>query len=588
MQRKPSFRQKLFLNFAIIFAIFTVLVLIFQFEREKSFRRSNFEVTLDNIAELTDNYMERYDIFRRGNFWMIDSLTSFTPGLDIRITLIGKEGNVLFDSEVEDVSAMENHLRRPEVQAAIQEGTGANIRRSETTGISYYYYVKSYPQYFVRTAAHYDVGVKDYLHVKRIFIVYLGLLFLVFSLVLMAITRRIAVTITKLKDFSIRLRSGDELNEAIVFPDDELGVISGQIASIYRELNKARKEIAAEQEKLLSHLNALNEGIAFFTQEKKKILTNQQFIQNLNLISEVSNIPAEEIFGIAEMEPVKRFVDSQLARTEPIHRENFPLMETVVRKGNRYFNVKCMFFKDRSFEIVITDITKLEKRKLIKQQVTSNMAHELKTPVTSILGYLETMQESNVPEETQRHFIQRAYLQAERLSVLIEDISSLNRIEEAPENFEMEPLRIRQIVEEVKEHMKLKLSANRIVLHDELPEEMEINGNSSLLYSVFYNLFDNVIKYGGKGIEIRIKNYLEDKKYCYFSFSNTGNTIEEQHLTRIFERFYRVDKGRSRDSGGTGLGLSIVKNAIELHGGKITARNHKEGMGVEFLFSLKK
>jgi two-component system OmpR family sensor kinase/two-component system phosphate regulon sensor histidine kinase PhoR len=172
--------------------------------------------------------------------------------------------------------------------------------------------------------------------------------------------------------------------------------------------------------------------------------------------------------------------------------------------------------------------------------------------------------------------------------VLIEDISSLNRIEEAPENFEMEPLRIRQIVEEVHDHLKLKLSANRIVLKDDLPGDMEIKGNASLLYSVFYNLFDNVIKYGGEDIEILLKNYLEDKKYYYFSFSNTGNTIEEHHLTRIFERFYRIDKGRSRESGGTGLGLSIVKNAIELHGGKITARNYREGKGVEFLFSLRK
>ncbi len=588
MLRKLSFRQKLFINFAIIFAIFTVLVLIFQFEREKSFRRNNFETTLDNIAELTNNYIRRYEIYRQGEFWRIDSLTTFTPRLDIRITLIGKEGRVLYDSEVDDLPSMENHLGRPEVQEAIGQGTGSNIRKSETTGLSYYYYVKSYPDYFVRTAAHYDVRVKDYLHVERLFIAYLALLFIVFSLVLMVITRRVSVTITKLKDFSIRLHSGEEPEGPIDFPDDELGVISGQIASIYHDLNKARQEIAAEQEKLLGHLNALNEGIAFFTPERAMILTNQQFIQNLNLISEESNIPAEKIFEIEEMGPVVKFIDAQLEESRPIESVDLPQMETVILKRNRYFSVKCMFFTDRSFEIVITDTTRLEKRKLIKQQVTSNVAHELKTPATSILGYLETMQEGDMPEETRRHFLQRAYLQAERLSVLIEDISSLNRIEEAPENFEMEPIHIRPIAEEVHEHLKLKLNALRIVVHNELPEEMAVRGNASLLYSVFYNLFDNVIKYGGEGIEIRLTNYLEDKKFYYVSFSNTGNTIDEQHFTRIFERFYRIDKGRSRESGGTGLGLSIVKNAIELHKGKITARSYKEGKGVEFLFSLMK
>jgi signal transduction histidine kinase len=114
-----------------------------------------------------------------------------------------------------------------------------------------------------------------------------------------------------------------------------------------------------------------------------------------------------------------------------------------------------------------------------------------------------------------------------------------------------------------------------------------VNGNQSLLFSVFYNLFDNVIKYGGTGIEINLTKYLEDDNFFYFSFSNTGSKINEKHLSRIFERFYRIDDGRSRKTGGTGLGLAIVKNAIILHGGSISAKQDKE-KGLEFLFSLKK
>ena len=261
------------------------------------------------------------------------------------------------------------------------------------------------------------------------------------------------------------------------------------------------------------------------------------------------------------------------------------MMDMDLQKNNRYFNVKCVFFQDKSFEIVISDTTKLEKRRMIKQQMTSNIAHELKTPVSSVMGYLETLQRNKLDPEKKKYFIDKAHAQAKRLSDLIEDISTLNKIEEAGENFAFERLKIRGIVEEVEEHLKQRLEEKHIRVNIDLQKKLEVYGNESLLFSVFYNLFDNVIKYGGDHIEIRLTSYLEDKKYVYFSFANTGNVIDEAHLTRIFERFYRIDDGRSRKTGGTGLGLAIVKNAIQLHHGEISARQYKDG-GVEFLFSL--
>jgi len=246
-----------------------------------------------------------------------------------------------------------------------------------------------------------------------------------------------------------------------------------------------------------------------------------------------------------------------------------------------------MFFADSSFEIAITNTTRLEKRKRISQEMTSNISHELKTPITSILGYLETLQEDDVPPKIRKQFLKRALRQTERLTDLIDDISSLNKIQEAAESYPMEEVNIRKIIDEVHQHLKMKLDAQKIRVNIDVSKRMEINGNVSLLFSVFYNLFDNVIKYGGEGLRIKLDNYLEDRKYYYFSFSNSGNSVEEVHLTRIFERFYRIDTGRSREQGGTGLGLSIVKNAIELHGGTITAKS-RPGGGLVFLFSLSK
>ncbi len=584
---KLSYRQKLLLNFSAIFAVFTILVLVFQFEREKNFRKSQFEVTLDNITELTHNYIRQNNLLASGNFRSLDSLASIVPGFNIRITLIAKDGEVLYDSEVQDAGTMENHLFRPEVQETRKTGIGTNIRKSNTTGSYYYYYVKSFPDYYIRTASLYNIQVKDYLHIERIFFFYLLLLFIMVSLALRILTRRVSETITRLKDFAVSIHDGTEPIEPINFPPDELGIIGRQITSIYQELNEAKEQIFIEKEKLFSHLNALNEGIAFFSAKKKKILTNQHFIQNLNLISEQSNIPPGDIFELEELHPIRDFINGELERFGPVSVSILPAKEIMVQNSGRYFSVKCMFFADKSFEIVITETTKLEKRKLIKQQMTSNIAHELKTPVTSVLGYLETLQQDDVPEKTRKFFIERALVQTVRLSELIGDISSLNKIEEAGENFVFEAVKLGEIVGEVKDHLQLKLDELGIIVNTDLPDSITLNGNISLLYSIFYNLFDNAIKYGGDKIEINIVNYLEDKKFYYFSFANTGNSIDENHLPRIFERFYRIDTGRSRQTGGTGLGLAIVKNAVELHQGRITARTYKAG-GVEFLFSLKK
>jgi signal transduction histidine kinase len=201
------------------------------------------------------------------------------------------------------------------------------------------------------------------------------------------------------------------------------------------------------------------------------------------------------------------------------------------------------------------------------------------------MGYLETLQHEDITPELRSHFIDKAHAQAKRLSDLIEDISTLNKIEEAGDNYAFKSVSVKEVVEEVLEQLQLKLDKQKIRVHVDLRGKLKMHGNKSLLISIFYNLLDNAIKYGGENIEIFLSNYLEDKKNYYFSFANTGTEIEEKHLNRIFERFYRIDDGRSRKTGGTGLGLAIVKNAIQLHNGEISARRYKDG-GVEFIFTL--
>jgi signal transduction histidine kinase len=261
--------------------------------------------------------------------------------------------------------------------------------------------------------------------------------------------------------------------------------------------------------------------------------------------------------------------------------------ETQIRRQGKTFSLRVNVFEDKGFEIVLNDVTKQEKTRLLKQEMTGNIAHELRTPVTSIRGYLETVLGNSMDDEKKKHFITRAYQQTIVLSELIQDMSLITKMEEAPQSFKMENVNIHHLLETLKNDLALPLQEKIMDMQWTLPNDLIVKGNENLLYAIFRNLADNAIRYAGENINIRISKYNEDKDFYYFSFYDTGVGIaDENHLNRLFERFYRINEGRTRDSGGSGLGLSIVKNAVTFHKGNITVKNRKEG-GLEFLFQLK-
>jgi two-component system OmpR family sensor kinase/two-component system phosphate regulon sensor histidine kinase PhoR len=248
--------------------------------------------------------------------------------------------------------------------------------------------------------------------------------------------------------------------------------------------------------------------------------------------------------------------------------------------------VQCVIFLDSSFEISLIDNSQAEEESRLKRQLTQNIAHELKTPISSIQGYLETMLENpDLPADKRTKFIERSFLQSKRLSDLLRDISTLTRMDEAPRLIEKEPVNIANLLKQMAGDVEAELKSKHINFVLDVPDNMDVNGNPSLLYSVFRNLMDNALAYGGEGIEVGVRCFRQDSDRYYFLFYDTGEGIPEEHLNRIFERFYRVDKGRTRKLGGTGLGLAIVKNAVQLHGGTIAAKN-RHGGGLDIVFSL--
>lgn len=217
--------------------------------------------------------------------------------------------------------------------------------------------------------------------------------------------------------------------------------------------------------------------------------------------------------------------------------------------------------------------------------LTQNISHELKTPVASIRGVLETLLMHPDMDEHQRSlFIERAYQQSGRLANLVEDISTINKLDTQTDFYNRLQLDLHTIVENVVQDLSLRATQAGAKISHNIPKHLIITGNYTLLYSIFHNIVENAINYVEKA-EIIIQLTHQDPGNVYFSISDNGQGIPSDALAHIFERFYRVDKGRSRKAGGTGLGLSIVKHAVIFHGGKITAVNRTNG-GLEFQFSL--
>lgn len=233
----------------------------------------------------------------------------------------------------------------------------------------------------------------------------------------------------------------------------------------------------------------------------------------------------------------------------------------------------------------------LEKTKLYKQQMSHNIAHELKTPVTGIRAYLETiLQSPEMPEEQKMQFVQKAYSQTLRLSNLIAEVSTLNKLDEGGETYKIEEVNISKCLQEVCEEIGYKLEANNIQFHPLISNELKLNGCYSLIYSLFKNLIDNSIEHGGPGIEISLSAGMEQISgeggyKINFTYTDTGKGVPAEDLNRIFERFYRVEEGRTRKTGGSGLGLAIVKNSVLFHKGTICAEC-RPGGGIIFKFSL--
>ena len=579
-RHRIPFSQRLFWSVFFMFLGFTVCFLLFQYQREREFAQEKLNNVLSNYNyQLFRKCQQSTDINQTVISFMDD-----IPQKDLRVTIIDPSGDVLFDNSGTD--EFNNHNDRSEVRKARLYNEGFAIRSSESTGKRYFYSASNIGGYIYRSALPYDPYVRGILTVNKDFIYFMALMTLIFFYVLSRFTFSIGKTISKLRDFALNVEKDRMPAVDYVFPNDELGDISQNIVTLYHRQQKAKNELSMEREKLIKHFQYSKEGFAMFTSEGREILSNILFIQFINVISDTQIHQVEDVTDIAELEPIRTFLNKNIRN---LNRKKKVLRESVtIDKNGKIFLIECILFLDNSYEISINDISRQEEESRMKRQLTQNVSHELKTPVSSIQGYLETiLSNPDLSPDKRQFFLERCYSQSTRLTGLLRDISVLNRLDEASEMFDLTEVNITKLIAEIQKECSQDMEEKHITSEIILPGDPTVFGNNSLLYSIFRNLYDNAIAYAGENIKITVNCYKEDPKYYYFSFSDNGVGIPEEHINRIFERFYRVDKGRSRKIGGTGLGLSIVKNGVNFHKGQISAKS-SPGKGVTFFFTLKK
>jgi two-component system OmpR family sensor kinase/two-component system phosphate regulon sensor histidine kinase PhoR len=601
---KRKLDKRIFLPFIGIFLLLFFFTIFFQYQREKKFKLEHLDLLLQSNNNFVNQYLDDDDVYqdliaadpdseeaekiREALYLNLKRLIRSMPDSSVRVTIISPEGDMFFDSVLPGKESYYNVSHHPEIVDAKKHKIGKSIRHSATISKTYYFVANNYGFRYIRSGVVYDMELKEALKASTGFLYFMLLIFAISFIFVFIIASNLRNSIEGLSHF-IQKAEKAELSEEdinIEFPNDELGDISRNIVRLYAQLSNARDRIRTEWDKIIKHLQFLREGLGVFDETKEELFVNVHFMQFLNLISDHQCLSPSDIFNLPEFHEINDFIDSARYRNEVCKKQ------IIIGKDNHFFMILCIVFLDKTFEISISDVTRQQRETKLKKELTQNLSHELKTPVSSILGYMESIINSSsdeLDEERRNSFIQKAYLQAMRLSLLLRDISTINKLDETAQMFEKTKCDLVEIIEEVLEDVDLQIKKANCKIVKNYPEKMPIMANFSLIYSIFKNLIENALVHGEHVTTIDIDCYREDNDFYYFIFSDDGVGVPDEQLNKIFDRFYCAKKKKSKNMrwSSTGLGLSIVENAVLFHEGTISVKNVPTG-GLMFVFTLKK
>jgi two-component system phosphate regulon sensor histidine kinase PhoR len=492
----------------------------------------------------------------------------------MRVTYINNLGNVILDSKADEES-MDNHNNRPEVIEARKSGMGYSLRYSSSLKRNMLYVATALEgEHIIRSSMPVDI-INSF--EKRFVSYYLVVLVIVLSFAIF-VSYRLAQIIVKpikdLKSVTFQVANGQIYKRIVNFPNDEIGDLAKAFNNMSDKLQKSLKETTVKQIRLEAILKSMDSGVIAIDKDYRLIMINPY---------------AKEIFGINKDIIGYKLMD--------IIRD-FELENVFKHSSDEYSEIKLLWPKERELRIrtaeiisegeaigtvaVVQDITDIRRLENMRSQFVANVSHELKTPLTSIKGFAETLKDVEDAEQRDK-FLDIINDEAERLTRLINDILILSSLEQHREG-KTENININEVVKEVYELMKHTANSKGIEMTLRTSEVANIIGDRDRLKQAIINLVDNSIKYSESGAQISIVTSFDENK-CVIIVEDTGVGMSKEHLSRIFERFYRIDKARSRTQGGTGLGLAIVKHIVLNFNGSIDVES-ETGKGTRFTIRI--
>ena len=577
-------------SFLIIFLVlflFTFLVIGELQDYDKSLNKERLLTTANLVTDVLERPLEI------GSQAEIQKLVSeLGEKTGIRITVISKDGTVLGDSS-RSPSEMENHSDRPEIREAIANDVGESSRYSDTLKQEMFYVAVPYRgnggqiKAVIRTSLPLSF-MQNMIHPIEMKVIYLGGILTVIALLLsFALSKTISMSFRGIINTSEELAKGNlDISMPVVNGKTEISKISMALNRMAQKLNELFKQLSKEKNQLEAVLGAMSEGVMVVSRDGRVIIINSALKKMFNLKEDSMRKPYWEILRNREL---TKLVESVLENRVSDSREIFYLYPD---EKHYFVNVIPLESPDKELIVVLFDITDFKRLEKIKADFIANVSHELRTPLTAIKGYTETLEEEAFESpEDQKHFLRIIKRHTDRLINIVSDLLVLSEVESrdslSKENSanDLEEINMNELIKSSVDALRSKAAEKGIDVSFESEEEAyKVKANRFLLEQMFINLIDNAVKYTPESGRVAIRVSSHDSQILT-EISDTGIGIPKEHQPRIFERFYRVDKTRSRNLGGTGLGLSIVKHIVIMHGGKIEVQS-EEGAGSKFSVTL--
>lgn len=503
----------------------------------------------------------------------------------VRVTLIRKDGVVLGDSEVDapEIARLENHAARPEVSGALAQGQGSSVRYSTTVRQRMMYIAVPFQRQqavagIARVAMPLTEVDSAILELRKTLAI-ASLLALAVAILMSTVAAELTSrTIRHLTDAARKMAAGDLATRTRTAGQDEIAALGQALDQLAESLARSLGELRSERDLLDGILSGMQEGVLVIGRDGRIVLMNPALREMLllgpdsvgkSVLQAIRNAELNELLDRARRGPAPP-VEIELSGLKPRRL----LVHAVTLSG-----------KPGGVLVVFVDVTELRRLESMRKEFVANASHELRTPVAAVRSAAETLRSAMDDRVAASRFVDIIERNARRLENLVEDLLELSRIESREFRLTLEPVELSSTVSHVLALYRERAEQKRITLSTELASELPpIRGDRRALEQVCVNLIDNALKYCPEGARVTVRA-AADGNMVEVAFEDSGPGIEQKHLPHLFERFYRVDAGRSRELGGTGLGLSIVKHLVEAMGGTVSVESTL-GKGATFTFTL--